>query len=306
MEKLKRKPITNRKFMNYIRLSKMIAKPSIVLGIFCFAIGIIFLLGLSGFFGFEMWLFSLSYFELFATLSFVGFFFFVLGINALRISKQSTMFDQPYTKNIPTAPEYYVESTKSAEVFGRTRFIIQKQPELKDTLCILDPTMRTLFYAKHHHSWKTPSFITEKSIFLPYREMKTTDVRFEGVDGVLLGEIHEIPPEGMQLIKRWQIFNEKGELKGTARTKPKFIGSDWILEIAEGNVIVKVFGNLKKHDYKIITTDRFRQTIAGCSIVDKNSFDVNIMLTPLSPFLILSFTIILELSTKITTTRGWD
>ncbi len=292
--------------MNYNRLLKMIAKPFIVLGISCLAIGIILFLGLSGLFGFEIWLFSLSYGGLFAPLFFVGFIFFSLGINALRFSKLSTVFEQPHTKNMPTAPEYYVASTKSAEVFGRTRFIVQKQPELKDTLSILDPTMTTLFYAKHQHSWKTPSFIRDKSIFLPYREMKTTDVRFEGVDGVLLGEIHEIPPEGMQLIKTWQIFNEKGELKGTAKTKPKFVGSDWILENADGNINVTIFGNLKKHDYKIVTKDRYRQTIAGCSIVDKNSFDVNIMLTTFSPFLILSFIIILELSTKITTTRGWD
>lgn len=286
--------------MSHNPILKMIVKPFIILGIICFAISIILFFGSTGFFGFEVWLFSLNYFEFSGPLFFVGLIFFAFGTNISRMFKQPDPSNQPYTTNIPTAPEYSIASMKSAEVFGRTRFIIQKQPELKDTLSVLDPGMKTLFYARHQHSWKTPYV---KGIPLPNREMKTTDVLFEGVDGFLLGEIHEIPPEGVRLIKRWQIFNEKGELKGTAKTKPKFIGNDWILEGADGNEIFIIVGNRKNHDFKIMTTDSHQQTIASCSIVDENSFKVDIMLTPFSPFLILSFIIILELSTSITEIR---
>jgi hypothetical protein len=135
--------------------------------------------------------------------------------------------------------------------------------------------------------------------------MKTTDVKFEGVDGVLLGEIHEIPPEGVRLIKRWQIFNEKGQLEGTAKTKPKFIGNDWILESVDGNRTFTVVGDRKEHDYEVITTDSCQQIVASCSIVDKTCFKVDIMLTSFSSFLFLSFIIILELSTLTTTIRSW-
>jgi hypothetical protein len=281
---------------------KIIGKLLIILGIIFWVIGILLFVGLSGFLGFELWQFSLSYFDLMTPLFFVGVALFFIGKNFSRIFTGPSPSDQPYTTNIPTAPEYSVASIKSSEVFGRTRFIVQKQPEPKDSLCILDPSMQPLFYAKHQHSWKTPYF---KGIPLPNREMKTTDVLFEGVDGVLLGEIHEIPPEGVRVIKRWQIFNEKGELKGTVKTKPKFIGNDWILETPDGNVAFTVIGNRKKHDYKITTADSYQQTIAGCAAVDKDSFKVDIMLTSFSPFLILSSVIILELSTLGITVRKY-
>lgn len=286
--------------MSYNPTRKIIGKLLIILGIIFYATGIILSLVYSGRFGFEVRLFSLYSFEFISSLFFVGFIFLAVGTSVSRSVKQPSPSNQPYTTNIPTAPEYSGASTKSSEVFGRTQFIVQKQPELKNTICILDPAMRTLFYAKHQHSWKTPYV---KGIPLPNREMKTTDILFEGVDGVLLGEIHEIPPE-VRLIKRWQIFNEKGELKGTVKTKPKFIGNDWTLESASGNVTFTIVGNRKKHDYKIITKDNYRQNIASCSVTDKNSFAVDIMLTVFSPFLILSFIIILELFTSITEIRG--
>ena len=281
---------------------KIIGKLLIILGIIFWVAGILLFAGFTGFFGIELWLFSFNYFDLMTPLFFVGFAFIAIGTNFSRILKQPSPLGQPYTTNIPTAPEYSVASMKSAEVFGRTQFIVQKQPEPKESLCVLDPAMNPLFYARHQHSWKTPYF---KGIPLPNREMKTTDVLFEGVDGVLLGEIHEIPPEGVRLIKRWQIFNEKGELKGTVKTKPKFIGNDWILETPDGNVVFTVIGNRKKHDYKITTADSQQQTIASCAVVDKDSFKVNIMLTPFSPFLILSSIIILELSTLGITVRTY-
>lgn len=295
--------MANRQFMSYNPIRKMIGKLFIILGIIFFAVSIILSFGFSGLFGFELWLFSLNYFDFIGPLFFVAFIFLAVGTNLSRIFKQPSPSDQPYTRNIPTAPEYSSASTKSSEVFGRTQFIVQKQPELKNTICILDPAMKTLFYAKHQHSWKTPYV---KGIALPNREMRTTDVLFEGVDGVLLGEIHEIPPDGVRLIKRWQIFNEKGQLKGTVKTKPKFIGNDWVLESADGNVTFTLVGNRKKHDYKIVTADSYRQTIASCSVVDKDSFEVDIMLTQFSPFLILSSIIALELSTLNVTTRGWN
>lgn len=283
-------------------ISKIIGKLLIALGIIFWAVGILLFVGFSGFLGLELWLFSFNYFDLMTPLLFVGVALFFIGKNFSRIFKRPSPSDQPYATNIPTAPEYSVASMKSSEVFGRTRFIVQKQPEPKDSLVILDPAMKPLFYAKHQHSWKTPYF---KGIPLPNREMKTTDVLFEGVDGVLLGEIHEIPPEGVRVIKRWQIFNEKGELKGTVKTKPKFIGNDWIIETPDGNIAFTVIGNRKRHDYKVITADSYQQTIASCAVIDKDSFKVDIMLTPFSPFLILSSIIILELSTLGITVRTY-
>jgi uncharacterized protein YxjI len=180
------------------------------------------------------------------------------------------------------------------DIFGRTRFIVQRQlTDFKDTLGIMDADMKLLCYVKHQHSWKMPR--VWKGMPIASR-VRTTDVRLEGIDGALLGEIHEIPTGTMRMIIRWEVYDEKGGFKGAVKEKPKFIGSDWVLENAEGNVVATIKGDRKKHDYEILTADRYEQAIARCFIISENSYGIDILLSNLDPFLVLSYIVVLDLA----------
>jgi len=180
------------------------------------------------------------------------------------------------------------------DFFGRTRFIMQRQlAGFKDTLGIMDKDMKLLCCVKHQHSWKMPQVWKGMPIA---RRMRTTDVRLEGIDGALLGEIHEIPTGTMRVIRRWEVYDEKGDFKGAVKEKPKFIGSDWLLENTEGDVVATTEGDRKKHNYEILTADRYKQTIARCFTISENSYGIDLLLSNLDPFIILSYIVVLDIA----------
>jgi uncharacterized protein YxjI len=177
---------------------------------------------------------------------------------------------------------------------GRKRFIIQSKLEnLKDTGSIMDANMKILAYFKHKHTWKP---LPESTPYY-WQEARKTDIRLEAIDGTLLGEIHEIPPPALtlRLIRKWEIYNAKKELKGVVKEKPKAIGSDWVLESPDGKVIATIKVNRKKKDYEVQTTEK--QVIARCyrdASMGKNSYQVDILSSEIDFFLILSYIVVLD------------
>ena len=180
----------------------------------------------------------------------------------------------------------------NTDIFANNRFIIQrKMTDGEDTLEIMDADMRHLCYVKHQHSRKTP-----KELFIPIAGgMRVTDARLEEIDGSLLGEITEIPIDLMRATSKWLVYDEKGVFKGAVKEKPKFVGSDWVLESAEGDVVATIEGNRKKHNFEVLTADRYKQVIARCFNISESSYEVEILLSVLSPFLVLSYVIVLNL-----------
>ena len=181
-------------------------------------------------------------------------------------------------------------------VFSRNRFIVQpKLKDVKDTGGIMDADMNLLCYVKHHHSWKESGVM---------REMKTTGIRLEGVDGALLGEIHENPElSWVRVIRAWGIYDAKGELKGVVEEKMKFIGSHWVLESPEGKKIATIKGNRKKHKYEVLTTDK--QPIARCYPINKDTYSVDIQRSDFDSFLVLSYIVVLDRVTSWRVERGF-
>lgn len=172
-------------------------------------------------------------------------------------------------------------------IFSRNRFIVQpKLKDVKDTGGIMDKEMNLLCYVRHLRSWK--------GIIITAR--RTKGIRLEGVDGTVLGEI----PEDMEsswgrMLKKWEIYNAKGELKGAVKEKPKFVGSDWILEDPEGKEIATTKGNRKKHTYEVLT--RNKQVIARChteAAMNKDSYILDILSSDFDPFLVLSYAVVLD------------
>jgi uncharacterized protein YxjI len=176
----------------------------------------------------------------------------------------------------------------SLDIFGRNRFIVKRElKNFKDTLGILGADMNPLCYAKHQHSWKDMGLGSR---------MKTTDVRLEGIDGTLLGEITEIPVPQMpiRVMRKWKIYDSQGEFKGAVKEKLKFIGSDWMLESVDGNVIATMKGDRKKHGYEVLTADK--QVIARCYAIGENSYGVDILRSDFDYFLILNYIVVLDLA----------
>jgi hypothetical protein len=136
------------------------------------------------------------------------------------------------------------------------------------------------------------------------RQMRTTDVQIEGKDGKLVGEIHEIPTGTMRLIRKWEVFDGKDICKGVVVEKPKFIGSDWALESVEGNLLAVAEGDRKKHNYEIVTPDRGKQCIARCTSLDESSYTVEMMVSSLDSFLVLSYVIVLDLAKTVAAIKG--
>lgn len=52
------------------------------------------------------------------------------------------------------------------------------------------------------------------------REMRTTDVRIEEKDGELAEKIHEIPTGTFRLIRKWEVYDQKGTCIGVVTEKP--------------------------------------------------------------------------------------
>ena len=172
-------------------------------------------------------------------------------------------------------------------IFDRNRFIVQpKLKDVKNTGVIMDGDMNRLCYIKHHHSWK--------SMIITARRM--TGILLEGIDGVTLGEIPETSKISWgRMLKKWEIYDANGELKGALMEKPKFIGSHWVLENPKGKEIATIKGNRKKHDYEVLTKDK--QVIARChreATMDKDSYIVDIPTSDFDTFLVLSYIVALD------------
>ena len=181
------------------------------------------------------------------------------------------------------------------DIFAGNRFIIQSElTENEDALGIMDANMKPICYVKHEHSWKGPEGKAGE-IMGKRSQMRTTDVRLEGIDGALLGEIHEIPTGLMRVIRKWNVYNAQGRLKGAVKEKPKFVGSDWVLDNVEGTTVATVKGDQKNHDYQVVTADKYQQAIARCSMINKDSYGVDLRVSNLDPFLVLNYVVVLDL-----------
>ena len=78
------------------------------------------------------------------------------------------------------------------------------------------------------------------------------------------------------------------------KEKPKAIGSDWVLESVDVNVVATTKGNLKKNDFEILTAEK--QIVARCCTISENSLEVDILGSNFDHFLILSYVIVLKLA----------
>jgi hypothetical protein len=189
------------------------------------------------------------------------------------------------------------------EVFsGHWSFIVQsKLKDRKDTGVFFDLNMGLLAYFRHEHAWRTP-----RAPFKIGKQARTTDIYLESVDGNLFGEINEIPPKlfTMRLIRKFEIYNDKKELVGVVREKPKAFGSDWVLENLEKTTIAMMVGDRKKKDYEIQTPGG--QVIASCfrgSSFDKDSYKVDVLGGGVDLFLVLCYVVVLDLAKTAWTTR---
>ena len=178
-------------------------------------------------------------------------------------------------------------------IFETTNYFVFKHEQKNDSISVLGGDSKPLCAVIHDHSMKTPQ--VWGNVPIP-REMRTTDVRIEGKDGELLWEIHEFPTGTFRLIRKWKVFDEKGTLKGVVTEKPKFIGSDWVLENVDGKLLAVAEGDRKKHNYEIVTPDRGKQCIARCTSLDKDSYRVELMFSNVDSLLVLSYVIVLDLA----------
>ena len=191
------------------------------------------------------------------------------------------------------------------EILGNNKsFIFQPNLEdQKDTVGIFDLDMNLLAYYRHEHTWRSPRGPIRIS-----KRARVTDVYLESVDGTLFGEINEIPPKlfSSRLIRKFEIYNDKKELVGKVREKPKMVGSDWVLENLDEKVIAVIVGDRKKKNYEI--QSRLGVVLANCfvdSSLDDDSFRVNIFKSGTDLFLVLSYVIVLDLAkTAWTTSDG--
>jgi len=188
-------------------------------------------------------------------------------------------------------------------IFETTNYFVFKHEQKNDSISVLGGDSKPLCAVIHDHSMKMPQ--VWGNVPIP-REMRTTDVRIEGKDGELLWEIHEFPTGTFRLIRKWKVFNEKGTLKGVVTEKPKFIGSDWVLENVDGKLLAVAEGDRKKHNYEIVTPDRSKQCIARCTSLEKDSYRVELMFSNVDSLLVLSYVIVLDLAKTAAVISGGD
>ncbi len=193
----------------------------------------------------------------------------------------------------------------------RKSFVIASElKDLKDAGSIMDRTMKTLATFKHTHSWKVPSGYPGPLGPLSFPpEAKTTDIQIEAVDHSLIGEIHEFPPPmgSFRLIRTWEIYNDKRELVGIVKEKPKFVGADWVLQNPNGAVIATIEGDRKKKDFRILSSKN--QIVASCYVdqgIGEGLYRLDIMGVDIDSFLVLSYVIVLEHVKRGWTYRGGD
>jgi uncharacterized protein YxjI len=174
-----------------------------------------------------------------------------------------------------------------------TKFVLKhKQKNSRDIISIMGADLKPFCTVRYDHSWKMPRIWNDVPT---NRRMRTTDVRLEREDGELFREIHEIPTGTLRLIRKWEVSDEKGISKGVVTEKPKFVGSDWVLEDVEGNPLASVEGDRKKRNYEVITPYRYKQTIARCSSIDKDTYKLEVMISNVDSLLVLCYVIVLDL-----------
>jgi uncharacterized protein YxjI len=175
-----------------------------------------------------------------------------------------------------------------------TKFIFKhEQKGSEDTIGISGADLKPFCVVNYEQSWKMPKIWSN----VPTNSrMRSTDVRLERANGTVLGEIHEIPTGTLRLIRKWKVCDEKGIFKGVVTEKPKFIGSDWVLEDVKGNPLASVEGDRKKHNYEVVTSDRNKQLVARCFSLENESYGFEILVSNVDSFLVLCYVIVLDLA----------
>lgn len=187
---------------------------------------------------------------------------------------------------------------------GYKSFIVKSQVEnFKDTGGIFDSKMGLLAYFKHEHTWRSP-----RGPIKVGKQARATDIYLKRADDSLFGEINEIPPKliSMQLIRTFEIYDERKELVAVVKEKPKAFGSaDWVLLDLQEKVIASIVGDRKKKEYEIQSSGG--QAIARCSrdsSLGKNSYRVDVFGGgDIDMFLILCYVVVLDLAKAGWTTR---
>ena len=182
------------------------------------------------------------------------------------------------------------------ELFGghRSFIVVSELKDFRDTGGIFDDNMRLLGYFRHEYNLRTPRGVIfgspRRRLFGSIRRFLSMDIYLETVDGVLFGEINQIPPKvgSMRLIRSFEIYDNRKELVGVVREKLKFVGSDWVLVNLEEQVIASVFGDRKRKDYEIQTPDG--SVLARCSrdsSLDRDAYKLDIVGGGVDLFLVL-------------------
>ena len=190
-------------------------------------------------------------------------------------------------------------------IFERSNLIFKH--EQGNLISILGEDSKLIGTVYHGHSNKMPKVVGNLPLYHEGRPvlMRTTDIGIEGENGEYLGGINEIATGTMRVIRRWQIYDQKDTIKGEVTEKPKFIGSDWVLNDVKYNLLAVAEGDRKKHNYEIVAPDKGKQCIARCSSIDKDSYRVEVMTSNIDPLLVISYVIVLDLAkTAYVVTRG--
>ena len=182
------------------------------------------------------------------------------------------------------------------EILGNNRsFVFQPNLEgQKDTVGIFDLDGNLLACYRHEHTWRSP-----RGPINVGSKARATDVYLESVGGKLFGELNEIPPKlfSTRLIRKFEIYDEKKELVGRVREKPKMVGSDWVLENLDEKIIAEMVGDRKKKNFEIKSPRG--EVFAKCfvdSSLEGDSFRVDIFKSVVDLFLVLSYVIVLDLA----------
>lgn len=185
---------------------------------------------------------------------------------------------------------------------GHRRFIFQSKPEdHKNTIEIFDLNMRLVASCSHKHSWKIPD-----GPFKINKQARATDIILESYDGRFLGDINEVPPElfSMRAIRKFEIYDDKKELVGRVKERPKFVGTGWELENSNAKKIAMMVGNRKNKNYKIQSPSG--QVLAKCgkdSSFDNDSYRIDVFVSGIDLFLVLCYVIVLDLAKTVWMTR---
>ena len=131
------------------------------------------------------------------------------------------------------------------EILGNNRsFVFQPKLEgQKDTVWIFDLDKNLLAHYRFERTWRAP-----RGPISIGKRARSTDIYLESNDGTLFGEINEIPPTlfSARVIRKFEIYDDKKELVGTVREKPKMVGSNWVLENLDEKIIAEMVGDRKK------------------------------------------------------------